>query len=110
MHAGEVFSIKVVTYDRRRRNKCGQVLHIEQAALVWGDGGSERTQKSAGERPPTPLESALASMASGGERDPNHAHHYTRNIRVYQNGQPTEMIRKIHPPLIIEFNGKTTCP
>lgn len=44
------------------------------------------------------------------ERNPNHATHYTRNIRILMDGQPTEAIVKIHPALIIEFNGQPTTP
>lgn len=110
MHAGEVFSLKVVSYDRRRRDKSGQVQEYAEGVLVWGDGGSDRTDRKP-ERAPTVLERALAGGdAEIDRRNPNHAHFYTRNIRVLQNGSPTEMIRKIHPPLIIEFNGETTCP
>lgn len=110
MHAGEVFSLKVVSYDERRPNKCGRVLEYPEATLVWGDGGSDR-KASAGERPMTALERRL-SEADMHEmrRDPNHAEWYTRNIRILQGGQPTAMMVKIHPPLIIEFNGETTCP
>ncbi len=110
MHAGEVFSLKVVSYDRRRRDKCGQVQEYKEAMLVWGDGGSDRASKQP-ERGLTALERAV--IGAGVEvdrRNPNHADWYTRNIRILQQGQETEMIRKIHPPLIIEFNGETTCP
>lgn len=111
MHSGAVFSLRVVTYDKRRKEKRGQVLYYPEAQLVWGDGGSDRTAK-AGERQPTDLERALTGSQPQSEtkRNPNHAWHYTRNIRILQDGKPTEVIVKIHPPLIIEFNGQTTTP
>ncbi len=110
MHAGERFSLKVVTYDERRPHKCGRVLEYPEAMLMWGDGGSDR-KGSAAERPMTALEQRLAGTDMPKiRRDPNHAEWYTRNIRILQGGQPTAMIVKIHPPLIIEFNGETTCP
>jgi hypothetical protein len=43
-------------------------------------------------------------------RNPNHQWHYTRNIRLLSQGMATESIIKIHPPLIIEFNGQITTP
>ncbi len=42
------------------------------------------------------------------KRDPNHGAHYTRNIRVIIDGHQTEILYKIHPLLIIEFNGQPT--
>lgn len=109
MHAGEVFSLRVVSYDRRRKDKTGQVQEYPEAQLVWGDGGNDRAQPKS-ERQPTDLERALAGYVEVDKRDPRHADWYTRNIRILQQGQPTEMVRKIHPALIIEFNGQTTCP
>lgn len=107
MHSGAIFSMKVVTYDRRRKSKSGRVIEIAEAKLVWGDGEAKKENK--GERAPTALEKSL--MASNvNRRDPNHSWHYTRNIRLYNDGAPTESMMKIHPPLIIEFNGQTTTP
>lgn len=110
MHSGAVFSLRVVTFDRRRKDKCGKVVEYPQASLVWGDGGNARSRKALAERAPTALERALSGMDDMDKRDPNHARWYTRNIRLYQQGLPTEAIKKIHPALIIEFNGETTCP
>lgn len=108
MHSGESFSLKVVSFDRRRKDKTGQVQEYQEAQLVWGDGGNDQV-KPQGERPQTDLERALGGTVMD-KRDPHHADWYTRNIRILQNGQRTEMLRKIHPALIIEFNGQTTCP
>jgi len=111
MHSGAVFSLRVVSYDKRRRDRCGIVQEYREAVLVWGDGGKDRTMRK-GERDQTPLERSLiaAEPQPDWKRDPNHAAHYTRNIRVYVDGQPTELTKKIHPLLIIEFNGQTTTP
>lgn len=110
MHSGAVFSLKVVTYDRRRKDKSGKIIEYPEASLVWGDGGNDRSKPRRSERPPTPLERSLSGMDDMDKRNPNHQGWYTRNIRLYQQGLPTEAIKKIHPPLIIEFNGETTCP
>ena len=111
MHSGAVFSIRVVSYDRRRKDKCGPVQEYREAVLVWGDGGSDRTRKE-GERQPTALEKSLMAPATAPDisRNPEHGVHYTRNIRILMDGQKTEVMRKIHPALIIEFNGQTTTP
>jgi hypothetical protein len=109
MQAGAVFSLKVVSYDRRRKAKSGKIVEYPEAALVWGDGGDDRTKKRSAERAPTALERQLSGLDEH-KRNPNHSGWYTRNIRLYQGGIPTEAVRKIHPPLIIEFNGEKTCP
>jgi len=112
MHSGAVFGLRVVSYDKRRRDRCGIVQKYLEAVLVWGDGGKERTIRK-GEREQTPLERSLIgadATQDDWKRNPNHATHYTRNIRVLMDGQPTEVIKKIHPALIIEFNGLTTTP
>ncbi len=107
MHSGERFSLKVVQYDQRRKEKRGKVLDVPCAVLVWGDGGSNRTKRQ-GERQPTDLELALMGGDDISKRNPNHERHYTRNIRVVLDGMETESIHKIHPALIIEFNGQKT--
>jgi len=110
MHSGAVFSLRVVTFDRRRAAKCGKIIEYPEASLVWGDGGNDRSRKAVAERAPTALERALSGMDDMDKRDPQHANWYTRNIRLHQQGAPTEAIKKIHPALIIEFNGEITCP
>lgn len=106
MHAGEQFSLKVVQWDKRRKEKRGKLLEVACAELVWGDGGNEKKERM--ERQPTPLERALMGGNSIDKRDPNHGAHYTRNIRVIIDGHQTEILYKIHPLLIIEFNGQPT--
>jgi len=110
MHSGATFSLKVVQYDKRRKDKRGKVAHYPEAQLVWGDGGSDRV-KQPKEREMTDLERKLSGFSEtegDGSKNPNHAWHYTRNIRELLNGEPTPSIKKIHPPLIIEFNGQPT--
>lgn len=108
LHAGEVCSLVVVSYDRRRDHKNGRRLRYDECALVWGD---DKDQQPRSERALTELEKkAIGFDVPADRRNPNHQWHYTRNVRVYQQGNPTEMIVKIHPALIVEFNGETTCP
>lgn len=113
MHSGAVFSLRVVSWDERRKDRRGQVLEYKEAVLVWGIASTTPPTGAAlltKERDMTPLERSLTgeSDAQAWKRNPNHAEHYTRNIRVLVDGQPTEVIRKVHPALIIEFNGQTT--
>lgn len=108
MHSGAEFSLKVVKWDERRKQKRGEVLEVPSAVLVWGDGGNDARQS---ERAPTDLERKLMGPAMRiDKRDPNHQTHYTRNIRVVVDGLQTETIYKIRPLLIIEFNGQPTMP
>ena len=115
MHSGAVFSLRVVTYDKRRKDRTGQVREYAEAVLVWGQASPDPSKGGAikGERPPTVLEKSLLTTLpplSEIGKNPNHALHYTRNIRILVDGQPTEAMVQIHPPLIIEFNGQTTTP
>lgn len=107
MHSGKTFSLKVVQFDRRRKEKRGRVLEIDCGELLWGDGGAKAGARM--ERAPTDLERSLMGPAIViDRRNPNHAYHYTRNVRVIIDGMKTEQIHKIHPALIIEFNGEKT--
>ena len=108
MHSGAVFSLVAVSYDKRRKDRCGRRLEYDEAQLVWGDGTKKDLVK--GEREPTALEKSFMAPVIINNRNPNHAWHYTRNIRILSSGMATEAIVKIHPPLIIEFNGQITVP
>jgi len=110
MHSGEIFSCEVVQYDRRRKNNRGNVLHIEAGKLIWADPKKDADKKELqGERPMTQLERSLVfARYDIDKRRPNHSHWYTRNVRVYIDGNPSEIIRKIHPALIIKFNNQIT--
>lgn len=92
MKTGNIFSCRVVTYDRKRKTG-GKILEIHQAVLV---------QKEERDRPMTNIEQKQLQKKRGA----NHRKHYTRNIKLCVDGIPTEQIVKIHPPLILEFNGK----
>jgi hypothetical protein len=95
MATGQPFSLRVVAYDRRRRTG-GAILHYPEAVLVSQELAAQAIQR--------PLTRAEATHTLRAQR---HGLHFTRNIRILQQGQPTVIIRKIHIPLIIEFNGDT---
>ena len=110
MHSGALFSLKCVTYDRKRSDRCGFVLFIERGKLVWGETGKPSTVKAKMSRKLTDLERKLSGLTDEGKKNPNHKEHFTRNIRQYVADLPTADIRKIHVRLIVEFNGQPTTP
>lgn len=93
MDTGRPFSMRWVTYDRKRR-KGGRILEVSEARLT-----QPGQQRKAG-RPLTPIEKTKAA----GKRA-NHRKWYTRNIAVLHQGEETGEIIKFHPPLVLEFNG-----
>lgn len=56
-------------------------------------------------RPRTEME-AMRDQLNGDSRRPHHGKHFTRNILLMQNGHTTSETRKIHPPLVVKFNGQ----
>lgn len=100
METGIRFSIKVVSYDRKRKLG-GEVKEYPEACLVMAD--KEKLERG---RPKTAEEQEREGQMLGAEKKPSHYLWYTRNIRLMQAGTPTALIRKIHPPLVVEFNGK----
>lgn len=97
MESGQVFSMEVVAYDRTRKQG-GQIKEYPEAVLV------KREQAGQTERALTKMEMVNTGARKKGA---NHKKHYTRNIRILQNGHPTGIIKKIHPPLILKFNDQT---
>lgn len=108
------FSCLVVTYDRNRK-KGGKLLEIPEARLdrkAGPDCHLPTDELPNAPRPMTDYEAkrhALTEPADG-SKNPNHKQWYTRNIRPYAAGHPLTDLVKIHPPLLIEFNGKTVVP
>lgn len=102
MEGGDPFSITFITYDRRRR-KGGAVRTFPEAELL------QRKKKEVEGRPMTRREKA-GLPADFSEKSPRHRKWYTRNIRILQDGHPTALVKKIHPPLVVFFNGKNVVP
>jgi len=97
--SGQPFTCKVVSYDRKRKQ--GGKVNDYEAKLL------QREEKSTG-RGRTRIEELRETAASG--RDPNHRRWYTRNIQLLVDGHPTAVVKKIHIPLIVEFNGQPVVP
>jgi len=93
MKAGVICSLTVITYDRKRKSG-GKIKHFPEMRLY--EEGMELG------RPLTEAE----KKAFRKKKAPRHGRHYTRNMVVMQNGTPTSIIRKIHPPLVMRYNGK----
>lgn len=100
IHSGQVFTCKVVTFDKKQQT--GGELRDYRAVLLRRDPMHNL-------RPSTKPE--LQEYDRQIQRDPNHRIHYTRNIRlVTADGFKTQVIKKIHIPLIVEFNGQKVTP
>jgi hypothetical protein len=105
MESGKIFSCKVVSYNRKS-DKGGEIKHYPEALLLRQ---VEETQTN--DRPMTTIERLQAKIEMPKlHKNPNHHIHFTRNIRDVQDGHPTGIIYKIHPPLLLEFNGLTVTP
>ena len=108
MDSGDTFSLVCVTYDRQRK-KGGNLLEIHEARMDKKNAFGDRPEAAG--RPPTDYEAKLAALQEPDKgRNPNHQHWYTRNIRPLANGHPLTDLVKIHPPLLIEFNGLPVVP
>lgn len=107
METGKPFSLTFVTYDRKRKTG-GKPQRYAEAILVQ----PKKEAAAAARRSLTPAEARAAEHRERNERraDPNHRSWYTRNIRILQDGQATTIVRKIHPPLVLEFNKKRVVP
>jgi hypothetical protein len=104
METGKAFSLSCVSYDRKRKTG-GKVVQYAEAILVQ----AKKEAKANARRSLTPTEKRdieARTAHQGPSKNPHHRKFYTRNIRILQDGHPTSIQRKIHPPLVIEFNGK----
>jgi hypothetical protein len=108
MEHGQPFSIEVVSYDRQKGT--GGKIHIYEEAVLL----TEATRGTYLGRELTESERSVSASVADQElivpKNPNHYFNYTRNIRILQDGHPTNIIKKVHPPLILKFNGKTVTP
>ena len=101
MKTGSSFSVVVCSYDRKRK-KGGEWKEYPEAQLVQANNDERQVG-----RPLTNIERLRADLYRSKKKNPHHREHFTRNIRILQNGHPTGMIVTIHPPLVDTFNGKT---
>jgi hypothetical protein len=85
------FSITFCTADETRQTG-GEIIHYPRA--IWHvAGGRVRSAPAADDTPPTSQKRT---------KRPNHAQHWTRNIRALDSDQ----IRKLHIHLILEINNQ----
>lgn len=103
METGQVFTAKVVKFDESRK-KGGGILEMEAVFLP-----ATKRERVDGQRLPTEVEQKRMQLAAL-RRNPKHKKHYTRNVALCVNAYPTSEIRKIHPPLLIVFNGIKVVP
>lgn len=100
LNTGQPFTCKVISYDRRR--KSGGDVNEYEGVLVQRSGRGRTAVEQ--------MKAELVELDSIDKRSPNHRHWHTRNIRLLANGHPTSTIKKIHLPLIVEFNGEAVVP
>jgi hypothetical protein len=101
MDSERVFSCKVVTYDHNRKEG-GDIIELSGKMLKHNHrdkGGRELTQQE-----------LKQYQRIGLQKNPHHRKWYTRNIQIWSDGIPTIVIKKIHIPLIVEFNGEQVTP
>lgn len=99
LHDGEICNIDVVTYDRKRRTG-GQVKSYRCILAQKATAPAHR--------PSTPKKTPTKNTVG---RDPNHKKWYTRNVQLVTNDDfLTPIIKKIHIPLIVQFNGQNVVP
>ena len=100
--------MRVVKFDEQR-DKGGEIMEILECKLLVKDSPAESVSvehPTIIEHPMTPDIEFGHHTSAHEKRNPNHYKHFTRNVRLYSAGQPTSRITKIHPPLIIEFDGQ----
>ena len=86
IESGTLFSVKVISFDRKRTAQNGRILEYRQV------------------RKESAHQKAIGAKKEKMNRIPQHFEHFTRNVRIYADGIPSSSIVKIHPLLISEIN------
>jgi hypothetical protein len=107
MQSGKPFSCKVVSYDRTRHTG-GTILEYPEAVQLLPSGQSPPSGDlgGLGVRGRTRTEQLRSQLYEQASRKPQHGKHFTRNIQLLQDGHPVVIVKKIHPVLLLEFNGQ----
>jgi hypothetical protein len=88
IRSGAVFSATVVTFDVARKTG-GDLFSFEGVAAK-----------------PLPLSGAVGETPiTKREVAQNHSDNFSVNIRMVVAGVATDLVRKIHPPLLVRFNN-----
>ena len=109
MDAGEVFSFKCITYNKQKKSG-GKIEESFEARLLVKDTRIPTAETIANREARNAKRKTKYGTDWMTMKNPNHRKHYTRNIEVMFDGHPTGHIIKIHPPLLIEFNGIPVTP
>lgn len=107
MEEGDVFSMKVVKYDRSRK-KGGQIQEYNEAKLHVKS--EAEVVSEAINRPLTVVEKKMIELKQLKQKKANHYENYTKNIVLCVNKFATSELRKIHPALVLEYNNKIVVP
>lgn len=111
IQSGQPFTFQCVTCDRARK-RGGKIIEGEAKLLIKHEA-PEIDEGPAAARPMTDTEAKRASLSlptPDNSRNPNHHLHFTRNIVMLADGHPVHPPLKIHPPLLIKFNGLEVVP
>lgn len=92
MNTGRPFTCRFITYDQARKR-----------------GGDVRTVQAQILEPPN-TKARPFTPAEASERKTKLLPRHARRVALLVDGHPTEQIRTLHIPLIIEFNGKPVVP
>lgn len=104
MQRGEVFSLRAVKYNRQAKTG-GDFITIE-AGRVEKTPANKKATGPGDNQAPGPK---VADQWVAG-KNPRHRKNHTVNIRILQDGVTTSVIKKVHVPLVVEFNGKIVLP
>lgn len=108
METGKPFSIKRVSYNRSKKTG-GLITFTEEAILYTKKKADQDAQDRVG-RPLTVVEQKQKELQELKAKQPNHRKWYSRNMVLCVDGHPSSIIRKFHPPLVLEFNGIKVVP
>ncbi len=95
LETGAACSMRVIAYDRKRK-RGGHIKDIDEAKLLQA---KTRVKNARGA-------TKMEQLKKSTKRSARHRKNFTRNLVILQDGFETSLIEKIHPPLIIQFNGK----
>lgn len=102
MQTGTVCSIEYCSFDEKKK-KGGEKLVMPEAVLLRSDTSGKVYEKGS-------AASGTKKRRQLVKKNANHSVFFTRNFRMYINGQPTAVIRKVHLRLVERFNGMQVLP
>ena len=103
MDAGKPFSLTAVSYDARRMENTGELKIYDEAVLLAHVNKLQGFETARGT-------TRVEKLTLGTPRKPNTDVHFIRDIQPLTGGIPMGHPVRIHPRLILFFNGKKVMP